>query len=151
MQPEPDASRATHLRPAVAAIVTNGDGRLLLQRRSDNGLWAVPGGGVEIGESVSAAMVREVREETGLTVAIERLVGVYSDPTLQVVRYADGNVVHYISTLFACRILGGSLETCDESLDLQFFDPARLPEDMLGMHRIRVQDCMANRPSAFIR
>jgi len=151
MQPESDVSKVTHLRPSVAAIVTNGGGHVLLQRRSDNGLWGLPGGSVEIGESVSAAIVREVREETGLTVGVERLVGVYSEPACQVVRYADGNVVHYISTLFACRILGGSLETCDESLDLQFFDPARLPEDMLGMHRIRVQDCIANRPSAFIR
>jgi ADP-ribose pyrophosphatase YjhB (NUDIX family) len=151
MQPEPDASRATHLRPAVAAIVTSSDRRLLLQRRSDNGLWAVPGGGVEIGESVSAAIVREVREETGLTVAIERLVGVYSDPTAQVVRYADGNVVHYIITLFACRILGGRLRICEESLDLRFFAPARLPADILAMHRMLVQDALAGGPAAFIR
>jgi ADP-ribose pyrophosphatase YjhB (NUDIX family) len=135
----------------VAALVTNGDGRLLLQRRSDNGLWAVPGGAVEIGESVSAAIVREMREETGLTVAIERLVGVYSDPRLQVVRYADGNVVHYIITLFTGRILGGTLQTCAESLDLQFFDPVRLPEDMLAMHRMLVRDALARRPAAFIR
>ena len=135
MQPESDVSKVTHLRPSVAAIVTNGDGRILLQRRSDNGLWGLPGGSVEIGESVSAAIVREVREETGLTVGVERLVGVYSEPARQVVRYADGNVVHYISTLFACRILDGNLATCDETLDLQFFDPARLPEDMLAMFK----------------
>jgi len=151
MQPEPDASKATRLRPSVAAIVSAADGRVLLQRRSDNGLWGLPGGSIEIGESVSAAIVREVKEETGLTVEIERLVGVYSDPTFQIVRYADGNVVHYISTLFACRILGGHLQTCDESLDLRFFYPAHLPGDMLAMHRIRVQDAMANHPAAFIR
>ena len=151
MQPEPDASRATQLRPSVAAVVTNGGGRLLLQRRSDNGLWAVPGGGVEIGESVLAAIVREVREETGLIVEIARLVGVYSDPAFQVVRYADGNVIHYIITLFACRTLGGTLRTCEESLDLRFFDPARLPEDMLAMHRMLVQDALAGRPAPFIR
>jgi ADP-ribose pyrophosphatase YjhB (NUDIX family) len=151
MQPESDLSKVTHLRPSVSAIVTNGDGRILLQRRSDNGLWGLPGGSVEIGESVSTAIVREVQEETGLTVGVERLVGVYSDPAYQVVRYADGSVVHYISTLFACRILGGNLATCDETLDLQFFDPARLPEDMLATHRIRVQDALANHPEAFIR
>jgi ADP-ribose pyrophosphatase YjhB (NUDIX family) len=135
----------------VAAVVTSGDGRLLLQRRSDNGLWAVPGGAVEIGESVSAAIVREVLEETGLTVAIERLVGVYSEPVHQVVRYADGNVVHYIITLFACRILEGTLQTCAESLDLQFFDPARLPADTVAMHRMLIRDALAGGPAAFIR
>jgi ADP-ribose pyrophosphatase YjhB (NUDIX family) len=151
MQPEPDASKAKTLRPSVAAVVTDGDGRLLLQRRSDNGLWGLPGGSVEIGESVTAAIVREVKEETGLTVAIERLVGVYSDPAFQIVRYPDGSVVHYISTLFACRILEGDLQTCEESLDLQFFDPANLPRDMLAMHRIRVLDALADRPAAFVR
>lgn len=151
MQPEPDVSKARQLRPSVAAIITNDDGHVLLQRRSDNGLWGLPGGGVEIGESVSTAIVREVQEETGLTVEIERLVGVYSDPRFQVVRYADGNVVHYINTLVACRVVGGTLQTCEETLDLQFFDPARLPEGMLLSHRIRVQDAVANRPEGFIR
>ena len=151
MQPETDVSKARQLRPSVAAIITNDDGHVLLQRRSDNGLWGLPGGGVEIGESVSTAIVREVREETGLTVQIARLVGVYSDPRFQVVRYADGNVVHYINTLFVCRIVGGTLQTCEETLDLQFFDPAGLPEGMLASHRIRVQDAVANRPEGFIR
>ena len=151
MQPEPDVSKARQLRPSVAAIIINADGHVLLQRRSDNGLWGLPGGGVEIGESVSTAIVREVQEETGLTVEIERLVGVYSDPRFQVVRYADGNVVHYINTLFVCRIVGGTLQTCEETLDLQFFDPARLPGDMLRTHRIRVEDAVANRPEGFIR
>ena len=151
MRPETDVTKATELRPGVAAIIFNGEGRILLQQRSDNGLWGLPGGSVEIGESVRDAIVREVREETGLTVEVVRLIGVYSDPTVQIVRYADGNVVHYISSVFACRILAGTLQTCDETLDLQFFDPANLPEDLVPMHHIRVQDWMTNTPAAFIR
>jgi ADP-ribose pyrophosphatase YjhB (NUDIX family) len=146
-----DATQAREIRPGVAAIIQNGDGRILLQQRSDNGLWGLPGGSVEIGESVRDAIVREVREETGLTVEVVRLVGVYSDPTVQIVRYPDGNVVHYISTFFACRILGGTLQTCDETLDLKFFDPDNLPQDLVPMHRIRIQDALTNRPAAFIR
>lgn len=142
---------ATQIRPGVAAIIQDAQGRVLLQRRSDNGLWGLPGGSVEIGESVGDAIVREVREETGLTVEVVRLVGVYSDPRLQVVRYPDGNVVHYVSTLCACRILGGTLQTCDETLDVRFFDPAHLPEDLLPMHRVRIRDAMRNSPAAFIR
>ena len=151
MRPEADASMATHIRPGVAAIIQDAKGRILLQRRSDNGLWGLPGGSVEIGESVGNAIVREVREETGLTVDVVRLVGVYSDPKLQIVRYPDGNVVHYVSTLYACQILAGTLQTCDETLDLKFFDPAHLPEDLLPMHRVRIRDAMANSPAAFIR
>src|SRR5512137_1341136 len=151
MQPEPDVSKARQLRPSVAAIIRNDDGHVLLQRRSDNGLWGLPGGSVEIGESVSVAIVREVREETGLVVEVDRLVGVYSEPSFQIFRYRDGNVVHYINTLMTCRIVGGTLQTCDESLELKFFDPARLPGDMLRTHRIRVEDAIANRREGFIR
>ena len=151
MRPEADASMATHIRPGVAAIIQVAKGQILLQRRSDNGLWGLPGGSVEIGESVGDAIVREVREETGLSVEVVRLVGVYSDPKLQIVRYPDGNVVHYVSTLYACRILVGTLQTCGGTLDLKFFDPAHLPEDLLPMHRIRIRNAMRNSPAAFIR
>ena len=151
MQPEPDVSKAKQLRPSVAAIIRNAEGHVLLQRRSDNGLWGLPGGSVEIGESVTTALVREVQEETGLVVEVERLVGVYSNPAFQVVRYKDGNVVHYINTLMTCRIVEGTLQTCDESLELKFFDPTRLPGDMLATHRIRVEDAIANRREGFIR
>ncbi|MGE5851209.1 MAG: NUDIX domain-containing protein [Candidatus Methylomirabilota bacterium] len=151
MKPEMDVTRARELRPGVAAVIQNGSGQILLQRRSDNGLWGLPGGSVEIGESVRGAIVREVREETGLSVEVVRLIGVYSDPRIQIVRYPDGNVVHYISTLFACRILAGELQTGDETLDLRFHDPADLPDDLVPMHRIRIQDALANSPAAFIR
>lgn len=151
MQPETDVTKATQLRPSVAAVVRDGQGRILLQRRSDNGLWGLPGGSVEIGESVTQAIIREVREETGLSVRVDRLIGVYSDPGFQVVRYPDGNVVHYVSSLFSCTILGGCLETCDETLALQFFDPAGLPQDLVPMHRIRIADALSGRDQAFIR
>ena len=151
MQPETDVTKATELRPSVAAVVRDGEGKLLLQRRSANGLWGLPGGSVEIGESVTQAIIREVREETGLTIRVDRLIGVYSDPGFQVVRYPDGNVVHYVSSLFSCTILGGCLETCDETLALQFFDPAGLPQDLVPMHRIRIADALSGRDQAFIR
>ncbi len=151
MDPVSQRHRATEIRPGVAAMIRNGQGQILLQRRSDNGLWGLPGGSVEIGESVQQAIVREVEEETGLGVEVERLIGVYSDPAVQVVRYPDGNVVHYISTLFACRILEGSLRTCEETLELDYFDPGALPADLVPMHRVRIADALANRADAFIR
>jgi ADP-ribose pyrophosphatase YjhB (NUDIX family) len=147
----PDPTLAHELRAGVAAIIRNGEEQILLQRRSDNRLWGLPGGAVEIGESVRQAIAREVEEETGLLVEVERLVGVYSDPAIQIVRYPDGNVVHYVSIFFACRIQGGSLRTCAETLELGFFDPRALPEHLVPMHRVRIGDALANRAEAFIR
>ena len=151
MRPETDATKATQIRSGVAAVILDGQGRILLQRRSDNGLWGLPGGSVEIGDSVRDAIIREVREETGLLVDVVRLIGVYSDPKFQVVRYPDGHVVHYVSSLFACRILEGGLQTCEETLDLRFFDAESIPDDLVPMHRIRIQDAMMENPAAFIR
>ena len=111
---ERDASRAIGIRPAVSAVIFDRRGHLLLQQRSDGGQWGLPGGSVEIGESVRDAVTREVREETGLIVAVRRLVGVYSMPSLQLVCYPDGNVWHHVSVSFECAVRGGSLTTCDD-------------------------------------
>ncbi len=139
------------IRPGVSAIILTPDG-VLLQRRSDNGLWGLPGGSVEPGESVSEALVREVREETGLEVAPIRLIGVYSAPSLgQVVTYPDGNVIHYVSSSFECRIVGGTLACGHESLELEWFDPARLPAEMVEMHRVRIADACLGRVEPFVR
>jgi ADP-ribose pyrophosphatase YjhB (NUDIX family) len=139
------------IRPGVSAIILTPDG-ILLQRRSDNGLWGLPGGAVEPGESVTDAIVREVREETGLEVAAGRLVGVYSSPAIgQVVTYPDGNVIHYVSSSFECRIVGGTLACGDESLDLRWFDPEALPDEMMPMHRIRIADALVPQGTVFVR
>src|SRR6476619_316959 len=109
------------IRAGVAAVICDGE-RVLLQRRDDNGRWGLPGGGVDPGESVRTAIVREVREETGLDVEPLRLIGVYSYPAHhQVITYPDGNVIHYVSVVFECAIRGGTLACGAESLDLGFF------------------------------
>src|SRR4029077_12604978 len=139
------------VRPGVSAIILTPEG-VLLQRRSDNNLWGLPGGSVEPGESVVEAVIREVREETCLDVAPTRLVGVYSAPALgQVVTYPDGNVIHYISTSFECRIVGGTLACGEESLELGWVDPERLPPELVPMHRIRIHDAFVRQLEAFVR
>lgn len=148
---EADADRAIGVRPSVSAVIFDRRGRLLLQQRADGGQWGLPGGSVEIGESVEGAVRREVREETGLEVAVRRLVGVYSDPGLQIVRYPDGNVWHYVNVCFECAVRGGALATCDETLDLRYFSPGRLPATLLANHRVRIRDARARRPAAFVR
>lgn len=128
------------------------DGRVLLQRRDDNGLWGFPGGGVEPGESLAVAVRREVEEETGLLVEPVRVIGVYSSPDLhQVMTYPDGAVVHYISTALECVITGGTLACGPESLDLSWCDPAAPPDTLMPVARIRLRDALARAPHAFLR
>ena len=151
IRPEPDWERALGVRPSASAVIFDRRGRVLLQQRSDGGQWGLPGGSVEIGESVTDAAIREVREETGLTVSVRRLVGVYSEPALQVVRYPDGNVWHYVNVCFECVVRGGTLTTCDETLSLRYVSPTRLPRTLLPNHRIRIRDACSRRAAAFVR
>jgi ADP-ribose pyrophosphatase YjhB (NUDIX family) len=149
--PELTSEPALGIRPGVSAVIFDRRGRLLLQQRSDGGKWGLPGGAVEIGESVADAIVREVKEETGLTVRPRRIVGVYSDPAWQVVKYPDGNIWHYVSVCFECARLSGELTTCDETLALEYFPLGRLPGTLLPNHRIRIRDARARRTAAVIR
>ncbi len=148
---ERDHERAIGVRPSVSAVIFDRRRRLLLQQRSDGGQWGLPGGSVEIGESVADAVAREVREETGLDVAPRRLIGVYSDPALQVVRYPDGNVWHYVNVCFECVVRGGRLTTCDETLALAWTALDALPPTLLPNHRIRIRDARARRVAAYVR
>lgn len=148
---ERDAARALGVRASVSAVIFDRQGRLLLQQRADGGQWGLPGGSVEVGESLRAAVRREVREETGLIVNATRLVGVYSEPGLQIVRYPSGDVWHYVNVCFECAVRGGDLATSDETLDLGYFPLTRLPRTLLPNHRVRIRDTRARRAAAFIR
>ncbi len=146
-----DYERALGVRPSVSAVILDRRGAVLLQQRADGGQWGLPGGSVEIGESVTDATAREVREETGLRVATRRLIGVYSAPRLQVIRYPDGNAWHYVNLCLECVIRGGELTTSDETLDLRFSPTRRLPGTLLPNHRVRIRDAVARRAAPFIR
>jgi ADP-ribose pyrophosphatase YjhB (NUDIX family) len=137
------ASEPHEVRLSVSAVVrpTDGARRILLMRRSDNGLWGLPGGYVEPGESVVAATEREVREETGWRVRVGRLVGVYSDPARQVIAYADGRRVQAVNLCFeAVALESGDPTTPEETLDTGYFDPDALPASMVPIHGIRIED-----------
>jgi 8-oxo-dGTP pyrophosphatase MutT (NUDIX family) len=139
------------IRPGVSAVILRPEG-VLLQRRSDNGLWGLPGGAVEPGESVREAIVREVWEETGLEIEPLRVIGVYSAPEHhQIITYPDGNVIHYVSTCFECAITGGTLRCGDESLALEWFSPEALPGELMPIAAIRIRDAVAREVPAFIR
>ena len=140
------------LLPSVSAIVLNDKNELLLLQRADNGHWAIPGGKMEIGESASAATIREVMEETGMDVAVQSLVGVYSDPLGGVVGcYPDGTVIHFVNLCFRCEITGGAPRGSDEGEEVGFFPLDDLPAPLLPPHRIRIDDALSGTGQAAIR
>ncbi len=135
---DPDAPPANSIVPSVTAIVRDDVGDLLLVHKTDNDLWALPGGGVDPGESVSEAVVREVLEETGMHVEVERLSGVYTNPR-HVMAYDDGEVRQQFSLCFVARLLGGKLTTSSETSEVGFVALERLDE--LNIHpsmRLRI-------------
>ncbi len=145
-----NAPTANSLVPGASAIVRDDGGRILLQRRRDNTLWALPGGVMEIGESIGQAIVREVEEETGLDVKPDYIVGVYSDPD-HVFAYDDGEVRQEFSICFACTVQGGQLRPGNEALQVDFFDADDVASlDMHPSIRRRISDFQKHRREAVI-
>ena len=148
---DPQAPRANSIVPAASAVVVDQDGRILLHRRTDNELWSIPGGGMEIGETIAETVVREVQEETGLKVEPDRLVGIYTNPQ-HVTEYDDGEVRQQFSICFASRIVGGQLlDRADESLEVGFFTPEQI--EAMPMHpsiRLRIAHYLERRPEPVI-
>jgi ADP-ribose pyrophosphatase YjhB (NUDIX family) len=104
---DPGAPKANSIVVAVTAFVTDRHGRVLLVHRTDNDLWALPGGAQEIGEYVVDTAVRETREESGVDVEVIGLVGIYSNPN-HVVAFSDGEVRQQFSICFRAHPLHGT-------------------------------------------
>ncbi|WP_042420488.1 NUDIX domain-containing protein [Streptacidiphilus anmyonensis] len=135
---DPAAPRANSVVPSVVAVVRNAEGQLLLIHRTDNDRWALPGGGHDIGERIAETVVREVEEETGILVAVESVVGLYTDPE-HVMAYDDGEVRQQFSICFRARPVGGRVRTSSESKEVRWVAPADL--DALDIHpsmRLRI-------------
>ena len=147
---DPQAPAPNSLVVATSAVVTDDAGRILLQRRTDSGNWALPGGGMEMNESLADSVVREVKEETGLDVEVTGLVGTYTDPR-HIIAYTDGEVRRQFNICYTARVTGGQLAISDESTELRFIDPAEL--DSLPMHhtqQLRVGHYLENRKSPYL-
>ncbi len=133
------ASSPRQFRIGVYAVIFR-ESEILLALRRDIEWWNLPGGGLEIGETVEEGVCREVREETGLEVEVDHLVGVYSKPQKQEV----------VLTL-QCRVIGGTLTSTEESRECRYFAPDALPANVLPKHRQRVLDVLLNSPHAVLR
>ena len=117
---DPDAPAATRIVPSVNVVVTNDDGEVLLIRRTDNDNWAVPGGAVDLGESVAQAAIRETREESGIDCQITGIVGIYSDPKHVILYTSDGEVRQEFSILLTAQPVGGLPTPSSETSDVRW-------------------------------
>ncbi|MEU3016107.1 NUDIX domain-containing protein [Nocardiopsis sp. NPDC007018] len=141
---DPGAPEPNRLVVAASAAVIGDDGRILLQRRVDNGLWAMPGGTMEMTESLPEAAVRETLEETGYEVRVTGLVGTYTDAR-HVIAYSDGEVRRQFNVCFRARVVGGEQRVSGESHEVGWF----LPEEVAGLHmhhtqRLRVEHALGS-------
>ncbi|QGK71196.1 NUDIX domain-containing protein [Allosaccharopolyspora coralli] len=147
---DPEAPRANSLAVAVAVFIQDESGRLLMIERTDNGYWAIPGGAQDVGETTREAAIREVREETGIDVAINEVIGIYSDPH-HVIAYDDGEVRQEFSILLRGRPTGGELRTSYESRRVHWVPPPEI--ESLTIHpsmRLRVEHGLQDRHHPYL-
>jgi ADP-ribose pyrophosphatase YjhB (NUDIX family) len=117
---------------SVSAVILDDQGRALAIRRHDNGAWEPPGGVLELSESITDGLVREVEEETGLLIEPERLTGVYKNITRGIV-----------ALVFRCHIVGGTPTPSAETSQLAWLSLAEVSERMSEAYAVRVQDAVS--------
>lgn len=109
----------------VATAIIKKNNKILIQKRSDNGLFSLPGGCMELDETLEECVVREVKEETNLDVIPKRLVGIYHNFNM---KWINGDLAHCVNFVYECEILSGELKKDFESLDMSFIDIDKLPK-----------------------
>ena len=106
-------------------VVIEKDGKVLFQRRADNGKWGLIGGLVEMNETYAQAAVREAREETGLEVKLTGFLGIFHNHDMV---WANGDAAHVISAMYTAEIVSGEPRIDEESFELRFFGKDEFPE-----------------------
>jgi ADP-ribose pyrophosphatase YjhB (NUDIX family) len=147
----PDAPQANSIVPSVNVAVTNDAGEILLIRRSDNDNWALPGGAVDIGESLAQAAVRETREETGIDCEITGLSGIYTDPGHVLLYTSNGEVRQEFSIVLTARATGGKPTPSSETSEVRWAAPSDLETyEMDQSMRLRVRHYSEHRSQPYI-
>jgi ADP-ribose pyrophosphatase YjhB (NUDIX family) len=147
---DPNAPKANSIVVAVTVFVVDDRQRVLLIRRTDNGLWALPGGAQDFGEYVAETAVRETREEAGVEIEVVDVVGIYTNPR-HVVEYSDGEVRQQFSICFRAWYVSGEPTTSEESAEVRWVPREQLDE--LPIHpsmRLRIDHGYENRPKPYI-
>lgn len=147
---DPNAPQPNSIVVAATAFVLNENRQVLMIQRSDNGRWAIPGGGQDFGETIEETAVRETREETGINIEITGLVGIYSNPN-HVMAYTDGEVRQQFSICFRARPTGGQMHTSPESPNVRWVAQPELDElDIHPSVRLRIDHGYADLPQPYL-
>jgi ADP-ribose pyrophosphatase YjhB (NUDIX family) len=117
---DPDGPEPNSMVPSVNVVVTSENDEILLIRRSDNDNWAIPGGAIELGESMTQAAIRETREESGIDCEITGLVGIYTDPKHVILYTSNGEARQEFSIVLTGRPVGGELTPSSESSEVRW-------------------------------
>lgn len=125
---------------SVAGVVVRDDGRVLAIRRADNGTWEPPGGVLELDERPEDGAVREVLEETGIRVSVERLTGVYKNMRRGIV-----------ALVFRCRPVAGTERTSSESTAVEWLTPDEVEKWMGEVYAVRVLDALGATTAPHVR
>jgi ADP-ribose pyrophosphatase YjhB (NUDIX family) len=147
---DPQAPKPNSIVVAVTVFVLDEQDRVLLIRRTDNGLWAIPGGAQDFGEYISDTAVRETKEESGVDVEVTGVVGIYTNPN-HVMAYTDGEVRQQFSICFRARYVGGEPTPSNESSEVRWV--ARDELDALPIHpsmRLRIDHGYERRAEPYI-
>jgi ADP-ribose pyrophosphatase YjhB (NUDIX family) len=147
---DPTAPKANTIVSAATAFVEDDQGRVLLIRRTDNGLWALPGGAQDFGEYIAETAVRETAEESGIAIEVTDVVGIYTNPH-HVVAYSDGEVRQQFSICFRASYVSGEPQGSDESSEVRWTTTAEL--DALEIHpsmRLRIDHGFQHRDKPYI-
>jgi ADP-ribose pyrophosphatase YjhB (NUDIX family) len=117
---DPEAPTPNSLVPSVNVVVTNDAGDILMIRRTDNDNWAVPGGAIDLGESLPQAAIRETLEETGITCEITGLIGTYTDPRHVILHTSNGEARQEFSIVLTGLAVSGEPTPSDESREVRW-------------------------------
>jgi ADP-ribose pyrophosphatase YjhB (NUDIX family) len=148
---DPAAPEANSLVPSVNVVVSNAAGEVLLIRRSDNDNWAVPGGAIDLGESLVQTAVRETREETGIVCEVTGLVGIYTDPRHVMLYTSNGEARQEFSIVLTARAVGGEPTPSDESSEVRWVTPRDLDDyPMDRSMRLRIGHYLEGRAAPYL-
>jgi len=148
---DPNAPKPNSMVPSVNVVVVNDAGEILLIRRSDNDKWALPGGAIDLGESVAQAAIRETREETGIDSEITGIVGIYTDPKHIILYTSNGEVRQEFAIVLTARPTGGNPTPSDESTEVRW-----VPSSEVGRYgmdrsmRLRIEHYVEHRESPVV-
>ncbi|HUK71483.1 MAG TPA: NUDIX domain-containing protein [Streptosporangiaceae bacterium] len=148
---DPNAPKANSMVPSANVIVAGDDGQILLIRRTDNGNYSLPGGALDLGESIAETAVRETEEETGVRCQITGLVGIYTNPHHVIEYTSNGEVRQEFSVVFTARPVSGTPATSSESSEVVWVPAAEVGQ--LTMHptmRQRISHYLDRRSSPYI-